>query len=94
MLEAVSNLLKMTVTLFRLLPRRLAVTFGVGVGVVILMLGCTLILRTFIDTVSNPMLRLFLAAPFYATLVLGALSLAIVMVLLMAGLIDWWRDGD
>lgn len=94
MQDLLSNLPKMTVALLRLLPRRLAVTFGVGVGVVILTLGCALILRTFIDDVSNPTLRLFLAAPFYAALVLGALSLALVIALLMAVLIEWWRDGE
>ena len=94
MQEPLSNLLKTAVALLRLLPRRLAVTFGVGVGVVMLMLGCALVLRTFIDDVSNPTLRLFLAAPFYAALVLGALSLAVVIALLMVGLIEWWRDGE
>ena len=94
MQEPLSNLLKTAVALLRLLPRRLSVTFGVGVGVVMLMLGCALVLRTFIDDVSNPTLRLFLAAPFYAALVLGALSLAVVIALLMVGLIEWWRDGE
>ena len=91
--ESPFNPLKTVVTLLRLLPRRLAVTFGVGVGIVILTYGCSLVLDSFIGDVSDPTLRLFLAAPFYATFALGALGLAFVIALLLAGLIEWWRRG-
>ena len=76
----------------RLLPRRLAVIFGVGVATEILMLGCALILRTFIGEVTNAALRLFLSVPFYATLVLGTIIVAAVMLLLLITLSDWLDD--
>ena len=86
-------MLKSALALLRLLPRRLAVTFGVGVGVLTLMYGCSLVLGSFIGDVSDPTLRLFLATPFYAALALGALGLAFVIVLLTVGLIEWWWRG-
>ncbi len=87
------NTLKSALALMRLLPRRLAVIFGVGVATEILMLGCTLILRAFIGDVPNPALRMFLSVPFYATLVLGVIIVAAVMLLLLVTLVDWLDGG-
>ncbi len=91
--ESLLSLLKSAAAIMRLLPRRLAVIFGVGVSTEILMLGCALILRAFVGDVPDPTLRLFLAAPFYATLVLGTVIVGVVMLLLLVALADW-LGGD